>query len=100
MEPKKARIQFTISEDDYDGELNLPAGNYLADVKEVNSTDPVQYQILHLDCKEACDKKPFEEQLILMQHQNGEKCWLEAHHNSKSKTIQVIGKAIEQAFNL
>lgn len=100
MESKKARIQFTIGEADYDGELNLPAGSYLAEVKEVNSTEPVQYQVLHLDCKEACDKKPFEEQLILMQNESDDNCWLEAHHNSKSQTVQVIGKAIEKAFGL
>lgn len=99
MEPRTATIAFRINEEQYDEELNLPAGEYKAEVREVNSTDPVQYQVYDLDCTAACDKKPFEEQLILMRKENSADGWIEAHHNSSSAAVQSIGDAIDKAFS-
>ncbi len=102
MESQTLNIRFTISEKEFDEELNLPSGNYEAEVKKVSTTTPVQYQVLNLKCDAPnAESLCYEEQLILMRNEseNNDHCvWLEAHHNSCSPTIQAIGAAIETAF--
>jgi hypothetical protein len=100
MESNKQTIEFTIPAEAYDEELNLPPGNYKAEVVEVSSTNPVQYQIRHLDISTADKKVSFEEQLILIKDVDADEKneWIDAHHNSRSATIQSIGEAIAKAF--